>query len=410
MAITGRKYKLRQVIEAIGVELEMAQAGAAELVPTIVGDPGIGKSALLKKLAADKNLDCYIISLGAMPMEYFSGLPEFTPIEIKAEYHMEGKTEVNATEWTMADLVRSINVKAEQSLLPITDASGVETKPARDGLMVVLDDLHLVEPVIQNYLFEFFQNKTLQNYKLNSKAFLVAAMNGQASAGLQDFHSAVLNRMAFFFAEFDKEYWYENVGYALHPYIASFAQTSGSGDEFFSGANSVEGQSPSPRTWTDLSKTISFHERAASSLGDLNARLEMVSGSRVGDTASVAFMQHVKLFQQFNFRAILDAKDPEYTIGNDITDQILTAFIVRYIKNEDDAEYLYTLMMKNKDSRNFTGILVQEFMTMYGNMAKVDDEELKKALLHLSNLLTSDEAAESGFLAIVMDSIADLTI
>ena len=139
----------------------------------------------------------------------------------------------------MSDLVRTINIKAEQAV-----ANG------KRGLMVLLDDVHLVEPIVQKYLFEFFQNKTLQNFKLHEKAFLVAAMNGKDSAGLENFHSAVINRMAFYFAEFDKEFWYQNIGHTLHPYIASFA--SGPNDRYFTGANATDGASPSPVSYTHL--------------------------------------------------------------------------------------------------------------------------------------------------------------
>lgn len=411
MALGGTDYDMREVMEAIKTEVLMAQDGNAELVPTIVGDPGIGKSASMKGLAKEMNLDCFIISLGALPMEWFSGLPDFVNTTIKAEYHSEGKTEIKTTEWTMSDLVRSINRHADMSTEPIygePDASGNRhiVQPARDGLMVLLDDLHLVEPLIQKYLFEFFQNKTLQNFKLSDKAYLVAAMNGKDSAGLEDFHSAVINRMAFYFAKFDKDYWYEKVGFNLHPYVSSFAK--GPNGNYFSGANSTESQSPSPRTWTDLSAIIPYLESRSSSLGDLNAKLQMAAEARVGAEAAVAFMSHVKIFQKFDFRSILDKKDPDFTISGDTSEQILTSFIIRYVSSKEDAAYLKVILEKNLSRRAFISIFMNEFTTLYSNLDALTDGNAKEGFIHLTELLTAEEAVNSNLLDIVVDALMDI--
>ena len=401
--LVGTEYPMGQVLEVIGYELEAIAAGATNTVPTIVGDPGIGKSASLKAFAKEKNLGAYIVSLGALPMEYYSGLPEFGEMIVPAEYVSvqdqskvkDGKVVVKTAEWTMSDLVRSINAKTEEAL-----ADG------KNGLMVLLDDVHLVEPIVQKYLFEFFQNKTLQNFKLNDKAFLIAAMNGKDSAGLEGFHSAVMNRMSFYFAKFDKEYWYKNIGFQLHPYIASFS--TGPVDRYFMGANATESASPSPRAWTELGGVIPALEASSADNFVLNQKLQMVAESRVGREAAVEFMKHVKLFQKFDFASIFSKKDPDFKVENSTSDQILTAFMIRYVRNKEDADYLKVILEKNLERRTFISIFINEFVTLFRNIQEIQDPKTKEAYVHLSNILTSEDSVDSELMDIVVDSLMDI--
>jgi len=276
--IQGKEFLMGDLMEVLELELDAANDGDTTLVPVIAGDPGTGKSASIKALAERTDHACYIVSLGALPMEWFSGLPDFATEKMDSFYSIAGSEDVKTTVWTMSDLVRSINVQTELAL-----------KQGKKGLVVLLDDIHLVEPMVQKYLFEFFQNKTLQNYRIHEKAFLMGAMNGKDSAGLESFLSAVINRMAIYKSRFDKEFWYKNVGHTLHPYVASFAQ--GPNDSYFVGANATDGPSPSPRTWTELSKMISKAEiKYGDNFSDVNKSLDMMTEARVGREATVEFM------------------------------------------------------------------------------------------------------------------------
>lgn len=393
--LMGTEYLMGEVVDLIGVEVKAQQLGVSSLVPTIVGDPGIGKSSVLKHKASQMNMDSYILSLGALPMEWFSGLPEFATEKFDPKYSANGASEVKVTEWTMSDIIRTINKKTEAAI-----ASG------KEGLIVLLDDLHLVEPTIQKYLFEFFQNKTLQNYKLHENAYLVGAMNGKGSAGLEGFLSAVLNRMAMYHAKFDKDYWYRNVGRTLHPYIASFA--SSSNDKYFNGANQTDSASPSPRTWTELSHLIPLLEAEAESLDVLNHALKMSAEARVGKEATVEFMKHVKLFQKFDFESILKKKDTDFKVADDISDQILTAFIIRYMNTKQDAEYIKEIIEKNINQRTFLSIILNEFSIAYKDINLLEKGPKRDAINHLSVLLTDEEQSGDELVDIVCAALMDV--
>ena len=205
------KINMKDIPQLIGYEIYAQAIKATTTVPIIAGEPGIGKSAILKDLADQMNLNFFIRSIGAMPYEWFSGLPEFEDIQINKDWHEYGMVQSKATSWTISDLIKSINQYTELSI-----------QQGKKGLMVILDDFHLADQITQKYLFEFLQNKTLQNFKLHPQAYLVGAMNNSEADGAEVLFRAVLDRIALYNVEFDLDFWYSKVGHTLHPAIASF--------------------------------------------------------------------------------------------------------------------------------------------------------------------------------------------
>jgi len=411
--LTGTEHLMGEVMEIIGHEINAAKAKSTNFVPVLVGDPGIGKSESLKALAADMNMGAAIFSLGALPMEWFSGLPEFGNTTIDPSYSVEKKTEIRTTEWTMSDLIRSINIQTEKAV-----------EEGKEGLVVLLDDIHLVEPIVQKYLFEFFQNKTLQNFKIHEKAYFVGAMNGKDSAGLEGFLSAVLNRMALYFVKFDAEYWYANIGANLHPYVASFAR-NGVSDKYFIGANSTDGASPSPRAWTELSQIIfnledsykissSDSKKKTSGAGyrkiDLvkfNSVLRIMTEARVGIEATVEFMKHVKMFQTLDFDSILQRKIM-VDVPLDIGDQVLMAFIVRYMKDASDAEFVVDMLKHNQQQRTFISVFINEFDILIKGLSKMPKSKIKDAVTHLNKIIVDKKRVDSDLVDVLVEGLLDI--
>jgi len=399
--LQGTEYPMGTVMEIMGMELQAAGEGNVSLVPVIVGDPGIGKSASLRNLAKKLNMDIIIISVGATPMEFWSGLPEFGSMEVGIELTVDGSSMAKTTEWTMSDVIRTINANTIKAL-----------DNGKEGLLVLLDDLHLTEVAIQKYLFEFLQNKTLQNYKIHPSAYLAGAMNGKDSAGLEGFLSAILNRLALYNVKFDMDYWYQNVGYSLHPYVASFASQSAN-FKYFNGGNSTDSASPSARTWTELSIFIySLEDQLQTKKPqDINEMLQIAAEARVGREAQVEFMKHVKLFQKFDFHRVFAKKEPGLKIPTDISDQVMSAFIIRYVKNEADAEYLVKDVINgNYQQRTFISVLIQELATLHNSMMDMENGPGKKGLQKIAELLTDPDsvAVPSDILDRVIESFMDI--
>jgi hypothetical protein len=329
-----------------------------------------------------------------MPQEGMSGIPAIVNIDINSIYSVVGHSVAKATEWTMPDLVRIINEITEQAV-----------KDGKEGTVVILDDLHLVDNIMQKYLFEFLQNKTLQSFRLHPQAFLMGAMNGKESAGMDGFLSAIIDRLAIYHTTFDKEYWYNNVGHGLHPMIASF--TKSANDRYFLGANSVDGSSPSPRSWTELSQFIPAIEEAHQG-SDFMEYLKMATEARVGREASIEFMKHAKLFQKFDFETVLNKKQASFTIPDDISDQILMAFIIRYVSTVEEMDYLIEVLNKHKDRRTFISILINEFELIYKNIESITDVGKKKAYNYLIQCITDEKKIDEDLLETFIQCMLDM--
>jgi len=365
-------------------EINAGLEGYSNLVPVIAGAPGIGKSAVIKWLAEKTGKDYIIFSLGAVPYEYLSGLPEFT----KTTYNNK---EVNATEWTLPDIIRAAN-----------EATEVAIQNGKSGLIVLLDDIHLMEPAAQKYMFEFFQNKTLQNYKLHQRASLVGAMNDSAAAGLEGFYSAVLDRISLYFVKFDYEFWYENIGLHLSPVIAAFAKTH---EALINGAESKDEVSASPRSYSELSGFLNYLlESKGVSQQDASFKASMQSKAlgTIGTKATQSLIEFFDSFVKYDFLKILEDKDVEYEVPDDHMAQIVNAFIIRGVTSNTDVDTVIEIMFNNKDKSVFFSTILSEIALSIQEMPKVDARK-KKVLKYLKTQIMAKNDPE--IMSAFMDSM-----
>ena len=366
-------------------EIDASLNGYSNLVPVIIGPPGIGKSAVIKWTADKINQDHYIVSLGAVPYEYLSGLPEFA----KTTY--EGKT-VNATEWTLPDIVRSINERTEAAI-----ADG------KDGLVVLLDDIHLMEPAAQKYMFEFFQNKTLQNYKLHERATLVGAMNDSAAAGLEGFYSAILDRISMYFVKFDYTFWYTNIGIELNSIVAAFAKTH---EDSIEGSESKDEVSASPRSYSELSDFFNYlmeHKGLEPNSSEFKAKMSWKAKSTIGTKETQNLVEFFNSYIKYDFQKILDDKNVEYEIPDEHIEQILTAFIIRSVKTKEQVDTVVEILFNNKDKSVFFSTALSEIALLTQTIPKLKDKTRKTTVTYLKKVILAKKDPE--VLAAFVDSM-----
>ncbi len=380
-----KRISLREATDILIDEIDSGLHGYSNLVPVIVGPPGIGKSAVIKWTADKINQDHYIVSLGAVPYEYLSGLPEFA----KTEY--EGKT-VNATEWTLPDIVRSINERTEAAITA-----------GKDGLVVLLDDIHLMEPAAQKYMFEFFQNKTLQNYKLHPRASLVGAMNDSAAAGLEGFYSAILDRISMYFVKFDYAFWYENIGVDLNSIVAAFAKTH---EDSIEGAESKDEVSASPRSYSELSEFFNYlleHKGIEPNSREFKDKMSWKAISTIGSKETQNLVEFFNSYIKYDFQKILDEKDINYDIPDDHIEQILTAFIIRSVKTKEQVDTVVEILFNNKDKSVFFSTALSEIALLTQTIPKLKDKTRKTTVTYLKKVILAKKDPE--VLAAFVDSM-----
>jgi hypothetical protein len=119
-------------------------------------------------------------------------------------------------------------------------------------------------------------------------------------------------------------------------------------------------------------------------------------------------MKHVKLFQKFDFQTVLEKKDKNFKVSDDISDQILTAFIIRYVRSKEDAEYVIDIINNNKERRTFISIFINEFDTLYSNVNNMPAGKTKDAINHLGKMITDEKYVDSDLIEIVVTSFLDV--
>lgn len=371
-----KRISLREATDILIDEIDAGLNNYSKLVPVIVGPPGIGKSSVIKWTADKINQNHFIISLGAVPYEYLSGLPEFA----KTTYN---EKTVNATEWTLPDIVRSINEKTEEAI-----------KEGKDGLVVLLDDIHLMEPAAQKYMFEFFQNKTLQNYKIHDRATLVGAMNDSAAAGLEGFYSAILDRISMYFVRFDYDFWYENIGVDLNSIVAAFARTH---EDSIEGAESKDEVSASPRSYSELSDFFNYlleHKGIDANSPEFKAKMAHKSISTIGTKETQNLTEFFNSYIKYNFQKILDDKDVDYEIPDDHIDQIMTAFIIRSVKTKEQVDTVVEILFNNKDKSVFFSTALSEIALLTQTIPKLKDKARKTTVTYLKKVILGKKDPE----------------
>jgi len=363
----SKKMSLGKAIEYIEFELLAQAEGRVKQIPTIAGRPGIGKTESLRALAEKLGYSLIVVQLSAVAPEEFSGIPEFvdaTIVEDAESWSINGIKGAKFTRWSIPELVTIANTTA---------------KTAKNGVIVLFDDIHACDPALERYLFNLFLDKTVGQYKLSDNVLCCAAMNDSDEAGFVGFNSAVLDRLAIYSVEFDFDYWYGIIGYKLNPIISSFLKSY---KEMCFLEESTDTVTPSPRSWTELSNLIDFISEKKI---DFHKSLRNIAAARVGDKAASELNKHNIIFQKFNFEDIVKNKWSTYEVPEDIIEQALCGEIVRYIKTEKDAEHVYDILLRNVKKSSFASAFLVELSYIYRSQKNY------KHIAKLGELVTTSE-------------------
>lgn len=189
----------------------------------IWGAPGIGKSALVEKFAAEVGLPCVSLLGSQLAPEDIIGIPQ-----IKGE--------------TSEFLPPKMIAKKEPYVL-------------------FLDELNACSQEVQKAFYSLIHEKRIGEYHLPKGSVVIGAGNrAQDSAIVKTMSSALVNRMFHVQLRADPEQWltwaYEN---GIHPWVASYI--SQRPDHLFTEPPKTEEPYSTPRSWHMLSDAL--HEYGA---------------------------------------------------------------------------------------------------------------------------------------------------
>ncbi|MEE1072622.1 MAG: ATP-binding protein, partial [Cellulosilyticum sp.] len=128
-------------------------------VPLVVGESGIGKTALAKKLAQQNNWHLVVIDGNLLKEGEIGGLPTIENYHVVDENNKEHlrKRTVYATHHKLREIEDQV-------------AQG-------QSVLLFIDEINRCEHTVQQELMNLILNREINGYKLSSDVHILAAMN-----------------------------------------------------------------------------------------------------------------------------------------------------------------------------------------------------------------------------------------
>ena len=155
-------------------------------VPLVVGESGIGKTALAKRIAKENNWSLVVIDGNLIKEGEIGGLPT-------VENYAGGKTTIYAVHHKLREIDDQI-------------AKG-------NGVLLFIDEINRCEHTVQQELMNLILNREINGYKLDENVKILAAMNPSSKYGsdfdyqVVDMDAAQENRFVWLNMEPDYNQW-----------------------------------------------------------------------------------------------------------------------------------------------------------------------------------------------------------
>lgn len=338
----------------------------------VAGKPGIGKTATLKELSKELNLDFIHISIPELTPEELSGIPEFTEAKHLQEYNINNKdNKTLATIWSASQLIYRANTLIKEN--------------DKDGVLLAIDDLHKVNLATAPYLYSLLGERKLGEFFLDKKIAIIGAMNDSEEAGFDGIESPIKDRIGILKVKFDFDYWYKLIGTKLNPFISSFLKMRPElviEDE----TTDIE-QFATPRSWTHLSKEIDYIllQKEDKFFFD---NVFMIASQKVSIETAREFAKHTTYIKSLDIENIVKNKELFDAKSLKVLDQIVYAFLINYIDTVEDVKYLVKLIKKNINVENFIASLIIEGYNRYQRLVENNNINNSKGLeIFINNIL-----------------------
>ena len=364
----SREFPLDKTIDIVENNLRHQLDGDVMYIPVWCGKPGMGKTTHARKIAEKLKLDLYYVSM-YRPTEFFEGLP--IPNSVSFEDNEEKKKNLYLV-WSEPEIIHIANTKADEAV-----------ENGKKGVLIFLDDLHIMSPDVQKCFFELVLERALGNYKLRDNCCILGAMNSSALAGFDGFLSAINNRIQKIYVNMPFEYWYINCGAELNPLVAGYVRC-------FKDALEEEESTDEPfatyRSWVQLSKIVDSYYEEYKSTHDTSYFLNKVytiACSLMSQKLAQSIQSNISQQLTYNYEYMV-VNNKYYVDKDDSISQFSFANIVRYLRNAKDVENLtnYLIRLINSSTINIyeqciISVMyeVKSFMTALENKK---DEESKK--------------------------------
>ena len=290
-------------------------------VPLIVGESGIGKTALANKLAKENDWSLIVIDGNLLKEGEIGGLPT---IESYVGVNSNGyKTEKKTTVYAVHNKLREIDEEISKS----------------KTVLLFIDEINRCEHTVQQELMNLILNREINGYKLHDDVKILAAMNPSSKYGsdfdyqVVDMDAAQENRFVWLNMESDHTQWIkwaidEGIERKVIEFISTFP-------EYLHKINEDDVRA-TPRSYERVSKIYKVYKEKNNSIPRA-VFLNVVKGN-VGKVIAEEFIR----FIESNSEPLISYED--VFLGESIDESI-----VERVKNESHTRLYLSAMNILKD-------------------------------------------------------------
>jgi hypothetical protein len=246
-------------------------------VPLIVGESGIGKTALAKDIARENNWSLIVIDGNLLKEGEIGGLPT---IEVYAAVNaMEEMVEKKTTVYAIHNKLREIDEEISKG----------------KTVLLFIDEINRCEHTVQQELMNLILNREINGYKLHEEVKILSAMNPSSKYGsdfdyqVVDMDAAQENRFVWLYMEPDYMQWLDwAIAAGLDEKIIEFIGTF---PEYLNKANEEDIRA-TPRSYERISKLYRIYKEKSASI-PRTVFLNVIKGN-VGKLIAEEFLSFIE--------------------------------------------------------------------------------------------------------------------
>lgn len=250
---------------------------ATKEVPLVVGESGIGKTALAKKLAYENNWSLIVIDGNLLKEGEIGGLPTVESYVVSNSNGCE--IEKKATVYAVHNKLREID----------------EEMAKGKTVLLFIDEINRCEHTVQQELMNLILNREINGYKLHDDVKILAAMNPSSKYGsdfdyqVVDMDAAQENRFVWLNMEPDYTQWLNwAIGAGIEPKVIEFISTF---PEYLHRINEGDVRA-TPRSYERVSKSYKMYKEKKDSIPK-SVFLNVIKGN-VGKVIAEEFISFVE--------------------------------------------------------------------------------------------------------------------
>ena len=317
---------------------------STEEVPLVVGESGIGKTALAKKLAKDNNWTLITIDGNLLKEGEIGGLPtieSYMAINSNGE-KIEKKTTVYAVHNKLREIDEEIN--------------------AGRSVLLFIDEINRCEHTVQQELMNLILNREINGYKLQDNVKILAAMNPSSKYGsdfdyqVVDMDAAQENRFVWLNMEPDYNQWIKwAIDAGIESKVIEFISTF---PEYLHKINDEDVRA-TPRSYERVSKTYKMYKEQQDTI-PRSVFVNVIKGN-VGKVIAEEFVSFVE-----------SNHSPLISFDDVFSGEYLNEDVIETIKNESHTRLYISAMnilktLENKINEDENSIfLVNRFVEFLG--------------------------------------------